>query len=94
MDWEEARGAGRNGRRRDQRGGLVIQVARGDEWLVRLENRGRILDRKGIPRWETTRWSVAAARRTRGRISRVIQSGLGMDYIYGKEGSLDLPIEI
>ena len=24
----------------------------GDEWLARLENRGRILDREGIPRWE------------------------------------------
>ena len=66
----------------------------GDEWLVRLENRGGILDRKGIPRWETTKWSVAAARRSRGRISRAIQNGLGMDYIYGKEGSLDLLIEI
>ena len=52
------------------------------------------MDQKGIPKWETTRWSVAAARRTRGRISRVIQNGLGIDYIYGKEGSLDLLIEI
>ena len=56
MDREEARGAGRNGRQRDQRGGLVFQVTGGGEWLVRLEKSREDFGSEGDPEVEEERW--------------------------------------
>lgn len=60
--WEEGDVSGElAGDARDNGGGWIGRRLRlaacgwnlgGDEWLVRLENRGRILDRKGILRWK------------------------------------------